>query len=143
MSVVSPCAGPLPKATDPMKKSASVWQFVQHRRGSTESWIWRRMRTNGRVEEESSAPQPDFGKSVSDALAHGFQPLHEYWTTRSGAWITHFPPRRTPYEVPLDASPAAGARKRPVPRRQAVLPGLQRPGTRRAAPRRRGSAPPR
>jgi hypothetical protein len=86
-----------------MKKSASVWQFVLHRDGSSETWVWRRADRDGAL-EEMSPPHDNFGKAIADALAHGFQPRRQLWETRSGNWITRFTPGRAPISMRDDSA---------------------------------------
>jgi hypothetical protein len=91
-----------------MKKSAEVWQFVQRRSGSTETWVWLRLRADGPV-EETSRPHENFGKAVADALAHGFQPRRDSWETRAGEWITKFAPGKAPISIRETMPPARRA----------------------------------
>jgi hypothetical protein len=98
-----------------MKKSAKIWQFVQHKTRSAESWTWRRQSVDGAI-EEISEPHDNFGKAVSDALARGFQPRKQHWLTKSGNWITHFAPGKGPYSVAVSQTlPASRKQKRVSP----------------------------
>jgi hypothetical protein len=115
-----------------MKKSAGVWQFVRHGSGSSELWIWRRLRADGAL-EEVSPPHETLGKAVADALAHGFKPRSQLWETRTGNWITRYrpgkPPSSTPNAVlsPPGASDPLSVRKR-APRNRMPSKVLKRPG---------------
>jgi hypothetical protein len=100
-----------------MKKSAKVWQFVQHKTGSAESWTWRCLFADGAT-GEISQPHASFGKAVTDALARGFQPRKQHWTTKSGNWITHFAPGKGPYSVLAGSTAPAPGRQIAAPLRK-------------------------
>lgn len=97
-----------------MNKSAKVWQFVQLKNGSRETWIWRAC-VGGAV-LEISPPHGSFGKVVADALAHGFQPRRQSWETRSGDWITQFTPGMAPVSLREPAAPPGAAAGKKAPR---------------------------
>lgn len=91
------CEGEVTMSTDrsPQEKAAQ-WQFV--RRQTT--WVWRKLRVDGTLDNASGKEFPDYAFAVNDAINHGFHPRQDYWTIVTNLGTTHFRRGDTPAFVP-------------------------------------------
>ena len=65
-----------------------LWQFMEASGGT---WTWRVIGSAGGA-ESISAPLPNYGATVSDAIKHGFQPSTDQWVVVAAAGVTRFEP---------------------------------------------------
>jgi hypothetical protein len=71
--------------------NSRIWVFTKHREGSGESWQWRELLADGTI-VRCSEDLDDYGKTVHDAIRHGFDPQREYWLIKAGELTTYYRP---------------------------------------------------
>ena len=73
-----------------------AWHFIIH---PNDCWSWQRLNEDGSL-DRMSAVTGDFGKLMSDALSHGFQPDRDRWVVWDRMWRTYYAPGVEPILVP-------------------------------------------
>lgn len=65
------------------------WQFFETRGNGQPGWSWRRI-VEGKAEITSASSFRDFGAAMRDAMAHGFQPKSDSWSSITSDGVMHF-----------------------------------------------------
>jgi hypothetical protein len=67
----------------------ATWWFKQDPSSTPASWTWRSVAVDGSILNQS-APFPDYGHAVTDALRHGFRPTEDSWAIETAHSIARF-----------------------------------------------------
>ena len=78
------------------------WHFIIH---PNHRWSWQRLHEDGSL-DRVSAITGAFGKLMSDALLHGFNPDTHRWVVWDRKWRTYYAPGVEPLLVPRTSTHA-------------------------------------
>ena len=78
------------------------WHFIVH---PNNRWSWQRLNEDGSL-NRVSAITGEFGKLMSDALLHGFNPDGHRWVVWDRKWRTYYAPGVEPILMPRTSTHA-------------------------------------
>jgi len=109
---------------EPTSRKPVRWEFLCHDERDRAQWSWRLIAADGSI-ERTSAPHPQFGQAVAEALQSGFRPTEQHWVLKRRGWTNHYEPDeppiaigprgqvvRLPADTPADSGAGAGTGSR-------------------------------
>ena len=93
-----------------MDKPDTRWEFVRLH-SAYKSWIWRCVRADGTTSSSGPEGSGTFGKTMVDAVRHGFRSETQRWRVKDRDWTTDFAPGKEPKTTRRDPTRMSGAPK--------------------------------